>query len=158
MANPRSATVLKMLGGTARRDRMRDEARVTPPAALAGPPPGVVMTERELAVFDWYRETAVLAAVHRQVDAMLLVQIARIVVQIEDVHSKTVQYGAVMHSPRSGMPVSTPFARQERQFIEQLRALHGELGLTPQARLRIAPPMDTRSSEDSEWDAIDRVP
>jgi hypothetical protein len=40
-------------------------------------------------------------------------------------------------------------------ITNQLRALHGELGLSPVGRLRIVPRTDGRTSEAAEWGAID---
>ena len=96
----------------------------------------------------------ILDTVHRQIDAMLLVQIARIIMQIEDAHAQIVAHGAVTTTAR-GTSVTAPYARQERRLIDQLRALHGEFGLSPVGRLRIVPRTDGRTSEAAEWGAID---
>ena len=151
---PRDAAILKILRGTNRPDRRRDEAAVRPPAKPTVPP-GETLDAAEAEVFAWL-VAAALPGIHGTIDGGLFCRIAKTVIAIRQCEGRCKQLGMFATHPISGKPVVQPHATLLLQLTAQYRALMSEAGLSPAVRLRLAP-LDRNAGGPaaSIWDDFD---
>jgi hypothetical protein len=155
MSKPRSATILKIIKGTARRDRKRDDASV----ALGGTPVAldfVPLSDKERAVFDWIVANGLLPSVHSKMESLLIAKLAKLIVVHNEAEAKLViesQHRLVIRTGQNSYKLS-PYLRISFDALERIRLLMSELGLTPSARLRFAKPMSestTAKGDADDW-------
>jgi len=85
-------------------------------------------------------------------DAALLGAVARVTVALEAAHQQTLEHGQVTRTSARSLPQISASAYLERKLSAELRTLLDSLGMTPQGRLKCAPPMTGRASGDAkEW-------
>jgi phage terminase small subunit len=156
MANHRTATVLKILKGTAQRDpkSMRDESKVTPKGAPELPP-WVEMSADVRAVYDWLVREFVLPGVHGRPDGLLIHHLAELIVMRNRSMAKLQEFGPVMKHPQSGRPMLQPYHTAATTYTDQVKRYMGELGFTPSGRLKFAPPASGPLGAPASWDEID---
>lgn len=155
MSRQRTATVLKILTGTARKDRMRDEAAVKP-RGRPQIPPGETLTADEQIAFDWLCREGCLATVHGTIDGGLLVQIARTMVALRAAQAKALELDSIIETGSGSLKIH-PQQSLVLQLTNVYRALLVEASLTPQARLRCAEPFNPRAGKDPNddtWESI----
>lgn len=157
MGRPRTATVVKLLTGTTQRhpELIRDET-VTHPGGTPQAYPWLDLSTEEQSVFDWLVANATLKQVHARADSLLIAKLAKVIVQSMKAERKLAEFGPIMKNPRTTKPELQPYYYAVRQMNTQIRQLMSELGMTPIARLRFAPPMPTSSGPNaSSWGDID---
>lgn len=156
MPNPRTATVLKILNGSVRThpDRVRNDAAVRTPGK-----PEIIewvdLNDDERRVFDYLMEHGMLPAIHTRVDSLQICALCRAIVQRDLAAAKVKEFGQVMKHPVSGKPLAQPYFQTWMQLNEAVRRMMSELSLTPQGRLRHAPPADGNLHEPTSWDQIE---
>jgi hypothetical protein len=156
MAAPRTATVLKILKGSAQKnpDRMRDESKVTPKGAPILPP-WAAMSDEQQRVYDWLLAEFVLPGVHGRPDGMLIHHLAELIVLRDKAMAKLAEFGPVMKHPTSGRPMLQPYHNAATIYNDQVKRLMNELGFSPTGRLKFAPPVSGGLGAPASWDEID---
>jgi P27 family predicted phage terminase small subunit len=154
--NPRKATVLKILNGSAAHNpsRQRNDAAVRTP----GKPEILTwmdLNDDERRVFQFLMDNGMLPAIHTKVDSMQICALCRTIVQRDAAAAKVQQFGQVMKHPQSGKPITQPYFQTWMQLNESVRRMMSELSLTPQGRMRHAPPAAGDLKEPTSWDEIE---
>jgi hypothetical protein len=148
---PARPTWLKIISGTDRPSRLRDDKPKNPnPPAL---PPGAVLTQPEQAMFDWLLENVAVDGVHGVGDGAAFVKIARLWARVNEVDEKIKSFGMLMKDPQTNRPQLQPYTRLSRDLWQQIGAALSEIGATPSGRVRIAGPKT--SDEATSWDEIE---
>lgn len=150
----RTATVLKILNGSAAHNPsyVRDDLPVK--GKLTEPPPFITLNEDERRTFDWLVKEGAVPRVHGAIDSLTVAHAARISVRLERCLAKVTEYGEVMKVKQT-LRVQ-PYAYQARVLTDQLRSLLGDSGMTLAGRLKNAPPAGTLGpSSIPSWDEID---
>jgi P27 family predicted phage terminase small subunit len=131
----RSATVTKLLRGTARADRRRDDGAVKP-AGVPELPPGARLSARERALWDWY--TANIPPILGAVDGGVLLRLTKVTARVEEIEAAVEAAGMILVAP-SGRVTVHPLFTAQMAATSQYRALLRDAGLSPAARLNLAP-------------------
>lgn len=155
VGRPRTATVLKLHTGSARHDasKLRDDAATNPggtPEALDW----LDLDPEEKAAFNWLVQYATLKSVHSHADSLLIAKLAKQIVASQKIDATLRQYGPVMKNPRTQKPELMPYFYAAKSLHEQIRTLMSELGMTPIARLKFAPPLAATPPGAKSWDDI----
>jgi hypothetical protein len=152
MGRPRTSSVTKVLFGTQRRDRARDdEIPVGAPTwddALLGP-----ATADETAAFAALLPRLPASHVGAK-DGHLVAQAARLYARLRFSDGKLAERG-LLTCGVEGLPVPSPYFRISKQTRAELMVLLIQLGLTPAGRLKIAQPLAAKPTSANEWAALD---
>jgi hypothetical protein len=151
---PRTSNVVKILHGSARRDRMRDEVAVMPRDPLPEVPPWETLADDEKAILAWLHEVMLVKGVHGRPDGLLMLRLTRMLIRVRSLEAKVATLGMVFKHPTSGKPMQSPFYTALVAEENEMRRLMNELGFSPSGRLKFAPPSSTRPTEGS-WEAFD---
>lgn len=155
MGAPRTATLHKILAGTIKPYKRRDdEAPVGIPAwstPLLGEP-----TEAERVAFA--ELLAVLPALHVGAkDGHAIAMTARLYARVREYDAKLREFGPLMRAPGTDPPIlqPSPYVSLARRARAELMEWLKQLGCTPLARLRLAQPIEAKPSSADEWAALD---
>jgi hypothetical protein len=154
MSGPRpTATVLKLIRGETRPNRLKDDRPklATPPEL----PPDVRLTEAEQRVWDYLIRTVYLPGVHGASDGAAFLKVARLFVRVNQCDAKIERFGLVMKDPKSGRPTLQPYSRLSRDLWRLLGLALAEIGATPAGRVKLAGPRGNEFADGGSWDAID---
>jgi hypothetical protein len=137
MGSARTATVSKILAGTARKDRRRDDAAVKPKGKPIMPtlPPGEAVSIRERYWWNWYMG-GLIASVHGAVDGALLLRLCRATARLEKLEAAA---DKVTTTTPGGRTLMNPAYGAMTNASREYRHLLSECGLSPVSRLRFAP-------------------
>lgn len=148
---PPKPTILKMLGGTLRKDRANP--READPPRRIPPCPAVLQGEGRR---EWKRMSKKLfaAGLLTELDGSALLAYCLAYDRLLDAEEKLRQYGAVVKAP-SGFLVHSPYLAIANRALEQMRSMLVEFGATPSSRSRVhaaggAPAASSGSSEVDE--------
>lgn len=146
---PGRATVLKLITGGERPDRVRDDHPVE--AGTPVPPPGVVMTAAEQRLFDWLVRTAYQPGVHGVGDGAAFVQIARLWIRAEQADAEIAANGMTSRNSRGTLVVS-PWVGISNEAHRELRIAMTAAGVTVSGRHHLAGRM--KAGESTSWDDV----
>jgi phage terminase small subunit len=146
-------TILKLVRGDTNAGRFKDDApKVNDLPRL---PPGVVLSEKERAMWDWLMEHVVMPGVHGTSDGAAFVKICRLWVRVMDADAKIEEFGLLMKNPTTQKPELQPYTRLSRDLWHHLGNALAEVGATPTGRVRLAGPMKGGGMGDpTSWDDI----
>jgi len=155
MGRPRTSNVLKLLHGTAQRNpqRLRDEASVTPRGKPVLPP-WIVLSAEAKEIFDWLMEHAIVPGVHARPDGVMLAMLAKEFC-IDNKAMNSIEGVGVLMRDKAGQPCTQPYWRVHRDASDKIVKLMNELGISPQGRLRLAPPKAGGPLNVASWDDLD---
>lgn len=140
MANRRTATVLKLLNGSAAHNKavVRDDASVKP-AGLPVAFDFLGLDADERAMFEHLVQCGSLPTVHAESDSFLFATAAKLCVALLRAQQKVREFGTVMIDPSNGKPTIQPYFTAMCELQRQVLRTFNEIGLSPSARLRFAP-------------------
>jgi phage terminase small subunit len=144
-------TLLRLIAGDQHRERLRADA---PPDPQRRPelPPIVELSPAELRAWRWLLRNVYDPRLHDVADSALFVSAARLLVRCATADHELNESGLVMRNPRTNQPMPNPYVRISTIAHNQLRLLLAELGSSPSARYRCAPPRGVGRA--SDWDDI----
>ena len=154
MARERTATVLKILRGSARLETTRDEEAVQTNARPVFP----LLAEAdadERKMFEWMVDTYYIPCAHAAKDGQQFLQLAKCAVRMQRLEAQVKKFGEVIKDPKTGRPMRSPFAVARDATATELRKLMQDLGATPASRLKFAPPVVGKAKSAQRWDAFD---
>jgi hypothetical protein len=153
MGRPNKPSILKLIHGTARPSRLRDDKpQVNSPPRV---PPGVVLSPPEQAMFAWLLENLYLPNVHGVGDGPLFVKVARLWCRAVAADQKIAQFGMVMKGSQ-GKPTAQPYVKISRDAWAALGTSLIEIGGSPVSRVKLAAPRTALPAGDAaNWDEID---
>jgi hypothetical protein len=145
------ATILRLIAADQHRERLRADAPADP-TSRPELPPGVKLSQPERAAWDWLLANVFREHVHGVEDSPLFVSCARLMVRAAIADERLNDGGLIMRNPKTNQPLPNPYVRISTVAHNQLRLLLSELGGSPTARYRYAPPRS--DGRVSEWDSI----
>ena len=152
MSRRPTATILKLIRGDNHTERHKDDKpKIDGRPAL---PPGVTLSEPEVAMFEWLIVHVYVPGIHGTGDGPAFAKIARLWVRANECDAKVTQFGMVMRDPRSAKPELQPFMRLSRDLWKQLGIALAEVGATPAGRVKLAGPR-VAPGEPTSWDQIE---
>jgi len=151
---PRTATVLKILEGTARPERRRDESAVVP-SGKPELPRFITLDADEREVYEWMVASFANVLIHGRPDGAMIAACAKKFVFVQRIEKKVTEFGAVVKDPKTGRPMRSPFEKVHAESSYELRRMMAELGFTPVSRLRFAPQVKGKGPEMQTWDKFD---
>src|SRR5579862_9017107 len=126
-SGPRPApSILRLIRGEKRPARLKNDR----PKIGGRPsvPPGAVLDEDELLMWNWLMEHVYLPSVHGTADGAAFVKIARLWVRVNQCDEKISQLGLVICNPRTSKAELQPYARLSRDLWQQLSSAFAEVG------------------------------
>jgi len=153
MAGAGSATILKIIHGTERADRRRDETALAPRhTGRPEIPPFESASSEEKKVFDWIVAEFCNDSMHAKADGLMLLTLTRKLLLLRTCEEKIKQWGPVVLST-TGNPIKSPYCAVADSTSVEIRRTLSALGMSPDARLKLAPLSEGRSA--SAWEHFD---
>lgn len=149
MARPRIHSDRRSLNGTLQ--PVHDRLEIVP-AGTPQVPEFLDLTDEARRVFDYLVATCVVPQAHGTADGLLLAQLARAVADAEGMRRSIDELGYMTRNYNTGRMEVNPLVAELRAVDKQILRLYADLGLSPTARLRLAPP---KSEQPSLWDDED---
>lgn len=115
-------------------------------------PPFAEVSDEEQRVFSWLVDSFSVDALHAKADGLMLLTLARKILLLRQCEKKIEQWGPVVLNA-SGSPMKSPYCTVADAVSIEIRRIMGALGMTPEARARLAP-LGSAPGGDS-WERFD---